>query len=143
MIASITLLLLVILSGAITTYLYDETSQLAARACAGACLGITALSLIGFLLALVLGLTTLTVLIAALICSIPVLLLLRTSYFERLQSDLQRASKNFQRYIAKPDLLTSGYVVFYTATVLILWRVFAKAMIQDLSLIHISEPTRH
>src|ERR1043165_4091070 len=131
MIASITLLLLVVLSGTIATYLYDDISPLTARACAGACLGITALSLIGFLLALMFGLTTLTILIAALICSIPVLLLLRTSYFERFQSDLQRASKSFQRYIAKPDLPTTGYVVFYTATVLILWRVFSKAMIQD------------
>jgi len=131
MIASITLLLLVVISGTIGTYLYDDTSPLAARACAGACLGITALSLIGFLLALVFGLTILTVLVAALICSIPVLLVLRSSYFERLQSDLQRASRSFQRYIAKPDLLSSGYVVFYAATVLILWRVFAKAMIQD------------
>jgi hypothetical protein len=131
MIVSITLLLLVVLSGTIATYLYDATSSLAARACAGACLGITALSLIGFLLALVFGLTTLTVLIAALICSIPIFLLLRTSYFEQLQSDLLRASRSFQRYIARPDLVTSGYVVFYTATVVILGRVFAKAMIQD------------
>jgi uncharacterized sodium:solute symporter family permease YidK len=60
MIASITLLLLVVLSGTIATYLYDDISPLAARACAGACLGITALSLIGFFLALVFGLATLT-----------------------------------------------------------------------------------
>jgi len=131
MIASTTLVLLVVLSGTIATYSYDDRSSLAARSCAGACLGITALSLIGFLLALLFGLTTLTVLIAALICSLPVLLLVRTSYFNRLQSDLQRASRTIQRYIARPDLLTTGYIVFYGATLLILWRVFAKAMIQD------------
>src|SRR5690349_21317908 len=131
MIVSVTLLLLVVLSGTIATYLYDEPSPLAARVCAGACLGITALSLIGFLLALLFGLTTLTVLIAALVCSVPILLLVRTAYFERLQSDLHRASRTVQRYIARPDLLTTGYLVFYGATILLLWRVFAKAMIQD------------
>ena len=131
MIVSVTLLLLVVLSGTIATYLYDESSPLAARVCAGACLGITALSLIGFLLALLFGLTTLTVLISALICSIPILLLVRTAYFERLQSDIHHASRTVQRYMARPDLLTTGYVVFYGATILILWRVFAKAMIQD------------
>ena len=131
MIASITLLLLVVLSGTIATYLYDDLSPLAARVCAGACLGITALSLIGFVLALLFGLTTLTVLIGALTSSVPILLLVRTSYFQRLQSDLHRASKSIQRYIARPDLLTTVYVAFYGATLFILWRVFAKAMIQD------------
>jgi len=131
MIASITLLFLVVFSGTIATYLYDQTSPLAARACAGVCLGITAISLIGFLLALFLGLTPLTILIAGLICSLPLLLLVRSAYFQRAQSDLHRASKTVQRYFKAPDLLTTGYVVFYGATILILWRVFAKAMIQD------------
>src|SRR5690242_20584561 len=131
MIASITLLLLVVLSGTIVTYSYDEKCPFAARVCAGACLGITVVSLVGFLLAMVLGLTTLAILIAALITSLPLLLLTRPAYLQRIQSDLERASRNFQRYIAKPDLLTTGYIVFYGAVVLILWRVFARAMIQD------------
>jgi hypothetical protein len=131
MIASITLVFLVVLSGTIATYYYDDMSPLGARVCAGACLGIAALSLIGFVLAMLLGLTPLTILITALICSLPILLLVRSSYLERLQSDLGNASKTVQRYIARPDLLTTGYVVFYGLTLLILWRVFAKAMIQD------------
>src|ERR1700746_1171672 len=131
MIASITFLLLVILSGTIATYSYDETSPFAARVCAGAGLSITALRFIAFLLALLFGLTTLTVLLAVLICSVPILLVVRTSYFERLQSDLRHASRTIHRYLARPDLLTTGYVFFYGAILLILWRVFAKAMIQD------------
>jgi hypothetical protein len=130
MIGSITLLLVVVLSGTIATYLYDDTSPFAARICAGACLGLTVLSLIGFVLALLFGLTTVTVLVAALICSVPILLLVRPIYFERVESDLHRASKTIQRFVAKPDLLNATYVVFYGITFFILWRVFAKAMIQ-------------
>jgi len=131
MIGSLTLLLVVVLSGTIATYLYDDTSPFGARVCAGACLGLTALSLIGFVLALLFGLTTLTVLSAVLICSLPVLLLVKSAYSQRVVLDLHRASRTFQRYVAKPDLVTSGYVAFYGLTFFILWRVFAKAMIQD------------
>src|SRR5678810_253659 len=108
MIGSITLLLVVILSGTIATYFYEDKSPLTARVCAGACLGLTALSLVGFVLALLFGLTTVTVLIAALICSLPILLMVRPTYFQRVELDLQRASKTLQRYVAKPDLLSTG-----------------------------------
>src|SRR5262245_100648 len=131
MIASITLVLLVVLSGTIATYFYDDSSPLSARICAGACLGLTALSLIGFVFAMVLGLTSVTILLAVLICSLPVLLLVRATYLERLQADLRRASKTIGRFMATPDLVMTGYVVFYGITFLVLWRVFSRAMIQD------------
>ena len=51
MIISLVLTLLVTASGTIATYLYDEGSSFAARLCAGACLGLTALGLIGFIVA--------------------------------------------------------------------------------------------
>src|SRR5262245_34208439 len=133
MIASITLVSLVVLSGTIATYLYDDTSPLGARVCAGASLGITVLSLIGFVLAMLLGLTPVTVLLATLICLLPILLLARPAHLERLLIDLRRASKTIQRFIARPDLVMTGYILFYTFTFFILWRVFDRAMIQDSS----------
>lgn len=131
MTASLSLALLVVLSGTVATYLYDDTSPFGARVCAGACLGITGLSLVGFVVASLMGLTGLSVLIALLICSLPVGLLIKACYLERLQRDLRRLSTTIRRYVSKPDLSTTGYLLFYVITTVILWRVFSKAMIQD------------
>ena len=57
MIASLALALLVTLSGTIATYLYDEKASLGARLCAGVCLGLTALSLVAFVVASLVGLS--------------------------------------------------------------------------------------
>ena len=51
MIISLVLALFVTASGTVTTYLYDEGASLASRLCAGACIGLAALGLIGFVLA--------------------------------------------------------------------------------------------
>ncbi len=55
MIASLALAILVIVSGTVATYLYDEKASLGARLCAGACLGLAALGLLGFLIASFIG----------------------------------------------------------------------------------------
>jgi hypothetical protein len=131
MMASLALALLVVFSGTVATYYYDDDASFPARLCGGACLGITALGLIGVVLASFLGLTATTVLLSALICISPLLLLAKQEYLTRLQDDLAKASKAVQRFTAKPDLATAGYVLFYAATAIVLWKVFNKAMIQD------------
>ena len=65
MIGSIALVLLVTLSGTVVTYLYDDEAPLSARLCAGACIGIAALGLVGFVFASLLGLTTSAVYLTA------------------------------------------------------------------------------
>ena len=64
MIISLALVLLVTASGTLASYLYDEDVNFAARLCAGACIGITALGLLGFVLASFIGLTPLAILLA-------------------------------------------------------------------------------
>jgi hypothetical protein len=131
MIASLALAVLLILSGTVATYSYDDTSPFGARLCSGACLGITGSSLVGFVIASFLGLTSTTVLMTALICCLPLGLLVQTTYLDRIQKDLNGVSKAIQRFTAKPDRQSIGYVLFYFGTALILWQVFSKAMIQD------------
>ena len=67
MIISLALVLLVTASGTLASYLYDEDANFAARLCAGACIGIAALGLVGFVLASFLGLTPLAILLALLV----------------------------------------------------------------------------
>jgi hypothetical protein len=129
--ASLLLALLAVFSGTIATYYYDDDAPLQARLCAGACLGITLLSLVGFILASFLGLTGTSVLLSALVCATPILLLAHRDHLARLQKDLATVSKSIKRLINKPDLATVGYIAFYAATAVVLWQVFDKAMMQD------------
>jgi hypothetical protein len=131
MTASLALVLLVTISGIVTTYLYDEDAPFAARLCAGACLGIAALGLVGFVAASFLGLTTTTLWLSALICSFPLAILTQPSYASALRNDLSEVSKAIQRLTSKPEGTTIGYVCFYLVAAVILWQVFSKAMIQD------------
>ena len=129
--ASLALALLVIFSGTLATYLYDDDAPFQARLCSGACLGITALSLLGFVFSSLLGLTGTTVLLSALVCSLPLALLAKETYLVRFQKDLSGVSQTIRRLTSKPDAVSIGYVVFYVVTALVLWQVFSKAMIQD------------
>jgi hypothetical protein len=129
--ASLALALLVIFSGTLATYLYDDDAPFQARLCSGACLGITALSLLGFVFSSLLGLTGTAVLLSALVCSLPLALLAKETYSVRFQKDLSGVSQTIRRLTSKPDAVSIGYVVFYVVTALVLWQVFSKAMIQD------------
>ena len=131
MIASLALALLVTLSGTVATYLYDDDVSFTARLCAGSCVGITALGLVGFVFASVFGLTGSTVLLSALACSLPLVLMMGSSYQDRLKNDLTFISKALRRLTSKPDPQTVGYIVFYFVVAIVLWQVFDKAMIQD------------
>jgi hypothetical protein len=131
MIASLVLALLVISGGTVATYLYDSGSPFSARVCSGSCLGITALGLLGFVFASFLGLNGTSVLLTTVVCSLPLFLLTRQTYFDSFREDSAAAYQAVRRFVTQPDLKTIGYVVFYLFTIAILWRVFSKAMIQD------------
>ncbi|HEY5401316.1 MAG TPA: hypothetical protein VIK24_00550, partial [Pyrinomonadaceae bacterium] len=108
-----------------------DDASFQARLCSGACLGITALSLLGFVFSSLLGLTGTAVLLSALVCSLPLALLAKETYSVRFQKDLSGVSQTIRRLTSKPDAVSIGYVVFYVVTALVLWQVFSKAMIQD------------
>lgn len=133
MAASLALALLVTLSGTIATYLYDENSSLGARLCAGACLGLVALSLVGFVIAMLVGLTGATIIISTAICCSPLALLADRAMATRLNQDLAAVSNSIRRLFRRPDGESIGYFLFYAATTVILWKVFDRAVIEDAS----------
>ena len=131
MIASLSLALLVTFSGTLATYLYDENASLGARLCTGACLGLTALSLVGFVVASLVGLTGAAFVISAAICCSPLALLIDPAIAKRLKHDLHAASIGVKRLFLRPDFTSIGYFLFYGATTFILWKVFSRAVIEE------------
>ena len=67
MIISLALSVIAIASGTLLTYTYDEDAPLASRLCSGACIGFALLGLMGFVLALLFGLTAPTLIATALL----------------------------------------------------------------------------
>lgn len=130
MIISLVLAVLVTASGTITTYLYDESAAFSSRLCAGACVGLATLGLIGFVFASFLGLTPLAISLTVIVLSLPILLLKDPVRRRELQEDLAITSQSIRRTLLRPSRGAIGYVLFYVAAALILWRVFDRAMIE-------------
>lgn len=131
MIISLALVLLVTASGTLVSYLYDEGAAFAARLCAGACIGIAALGLVGFVFASFLGLTPLAILLALLsIISLSLLALRNPNRRATVQQDLQATYRAFRQAYVNPRRLPLGYIIFYTVVVVVLWRAFQRAMIE-------------
>ena len=131
MATSLVLVLLVTLSGAIVSYLYDENASLGARLCAGLCLGLTALSLIGFLVASLVGLTGPAIVISTAICCSPLALFTDPKIRQKVEHDFGSASSWTRRLFVRPDLWSIIHVVFYLVVVAVLWKVYDRAVIED------------
>ncbi len=124
------LVLLAIASGTLVSYFYDEGTAFAARLCAGACIGITALGLGGFVFASFLGLTSLAILLALLlIVSLSLLALRNPNRRAAIQQDLRAIYRAFRQAYVNPSRLPLGYIIFYTVVAVVLWRAFQRAMI--------------
>ncbi len=131
MIISLVLVLLVTASGTLATYLYDEGAAFAARLCAGACIGIAALGLIGFAFALFLGLTPFAILLTVLvIILLPLIVLNNRARAAFIRQDLRANYRAIRTGTKHPGRLPLGYIAFYTIVALILWRAFGRAMIE-------------
>ena len=127
MIASLLLALLVTFSGTVTIYLYDENASLGARLCAGVCLGLATLGLIGFVVASFIGLSGVGILIGTAICCSPIALLANVSHRQQLKRDYDAC----WRKLSNPDGEAIGYFIFYLVIAVVLWKVFDRAMIVD------------
>ncbi|MFN2531767.1 MAG: hypothetical protein ABR555_10745 [Pyrinomonadaceae bacterium] len=129
MIASIALVLLVTVSGALATYLYDERASIGVRLCAGVCLGLASLGMIGFVAASFLGLARASIVLSAVLCAAPFIVLFKQPYRKRVNGDLFALLRTMRTFTTRPDIRSIGYVVFYVVIAIVLWRVFSKAMI--------------
>ena len=125
MIISLALVLLVTASGTLASYLYDEDAPFAARLCAGACVGIASLGLLGFVFASFFGLSSLAIVLTIVVLALPFLLLRN----RRLRLSVRQDLNDVARAVRNPGGLQLGYFAFYSIVIVILWRVFDRAVL--------------
>jgi hypothetical protein len=130
MILSLALALLATAGGALATYAYDEGGSLAARLCTGACTGLAAFGLIGFVLASFLGLTPLAIILAAVAVASPVALLLDLNRRTQVRADLAATEKAIRQAVLYPSSLSIAYFLYYAIATVLLWQIFARAMLE-------------
>jgi hypothetical protein len=123
------LVLVAIMSGALVTYLYDHDAHLLSRLAAGACTGLAALGLVGFVFASFLGLAPASLILAAIVVAAPLALLSKSEWRARVRFDLSRAFE-------QPQTTPRGAFIFSVVSVFVLfvvcailfWWVFGRAM---------------
>jgi len=130
MIISLALSLIALASGTLLTYTWDEDAPLGSRLCTGACIGFALLGLIGFALALLIGLTTTTLVVTALLLATPALLLRNPVVRAQIDKDLQTTSRAISRATTSPDRWTLIYFLFYAMVAIVMWLVFSRAMFE-------------
>jgi len=130
MILSLALALLAAVGGALATYAYDEGASLSTRLCSGACIGLAAFGLIGFILASFIGLTPLAIGIAAVVVTAPTALLLKPTHRGQIQGDLAATLGAVRRATLNPSRETVGYFCYCAIATLLLWQIFNLAMLE-------------
>ena len=129
MVISLALSFIAIASGTLLTYTYDEDAPLASRLCSGACIGFGALGLTGFVLASILGLTILTLALTGVVLFTPFLLLIKEERRAKVGDDFNRAWSAISRASSRPGRWAVIYFLFYATVVIVMWLVFARALL--------------
>src|SRR5882762_8977692 len=129
MIISLALSFIAIASGTLLTYTYDEDAPLASRLCSGACIGFGALGLIGFIIASFFGLTTVTLALTGAVLATSFILLINESCRARVDHDCNRAWQAINRASSRPDRWAIIYFLFYATVAIVMWLVFARALL--------------
>jgi hypothetical protein len=130
MLISLALSVIAIASGALLTYTWDEDAPLASRLCTGACIGFALLGLMGLIVALIIGLTTVTLAVTAILLAIPALLLRNPQIRSQIDQDVTTAAAGISRATTSPDRWALIYFLFYAGVAIVMWFVFSRAMFE-------------
>ncbi|HSM86839.1 MAG TPA: hypothetical protein VLT16_11830, partial [Candidatus Limnocylindrales bacterium] len=125
------LLLPVILSGTLLTYLFDRSAPLAARLCMGACLGPAIFATLGFLFADLLGMGAVCLWASAGTLLLPGLLLFRADFRKKVAGSIAETCQAATEALRHPDRRVIAFLVFYLAIAILLGKVFAGAAYQN------------
>ncbi len=122
------IILLAVAGATLATYFYDDDAHFVSRVAAGTATGFAALGLAGFVLASFLGLGVLSLLLSALIVSLPLALLLRPDWRARVRFDLTAARRELGDALNRPSWGTTGLLVSFVFVAVVLGLVFGRAM---------------
>lgn len=126
MFAAPLLLVIAILGGTLLTFLFDRSAPRGARLCMGASIGLALMATVGFLLALVLGLGTATIVLSAVLLLLPLLLLINRERRALIRYALLSPGSTGQ----KSSAAGIGYLAFYLAIAILLAMVFNRAVFE-------------
>lgn len=126
MILTFLLIFLITGGGTALTYLYEKEDFLLARLAAGNILGSAIFGTVGFLLACVFGLSTVTVLLALVVTLAPLAILTRKDYHRRFKNNFDTAKSRL--YGAR--LKNVVRFAYYVSIFIMLWFFFERAMIE-------------
>lgn len=126
MLISLTIILLITLSGTLLTYLYEKEDSLLVRVGAGNIIGSAIFGLIAFLLACFFGLSLTTILVALIISLTPVILLTNKPIKTNFIANLRKTRGKFEG-ATLPKFLN---FLYYTGILLILFLFFDRAMLE-------------
>ncbi|HEX8000704.1 MAG TPA: hypothetical protein VF528_20150 [Pyrinomonadaceae bacterium] len=127
MLITLALTLISTASGTLATYLYDEDASPVARLSAGACTGLAALGLVGFVFASLMGLNLPALALSALVVATPLALLRNVELKAAVSADLRDVSRSVSRAVSRPSWSGVRYFIFYMLVALLLWLVFERA----------------
>ncbi|HYP53872.1 MAG TPA: hypothetical protein VEQ42_10055, partial [Pyrinomonadaceae bacterium] len=116
--------------GTLATYLYEREAPLAARVCAGVCVGWSVLGLVGFVAASAVGMTPAALAVAALVAGSPLALLARKATRERVRADAGETRASLRRAFSSRGEGLAGVVVFYAAAAVLFWLLFGRVMFE-------------
>lgn len=130
MVLALSLTLIATLGGALASYLYDEDAPIGARLCAGACTGLAALGLLGFIFASLLGLALPAIALAAVAAATPFALLKNDNLRATVSADVLEALRRSRRAVLRPSWSAIGSFIFYALVAALLWTVFERALFE-------------
>jgi hypothetical protein len=118
------LLTVAIAGGTLLTYFYQEQSAISLRLCIGACTGLALLATFGFLLSSLLGLTASSIAISEGLLALPLLLVLKARYREKIRQEIGLAIQHSKNRKAL------YFALIYAGIALVLGLVFARNMFE-------------
>src|SRR3977135_3801584 len=112
MIVALALALVVTASGALATYIFDEGASIGARICTGACIGLAAFGVGGFVLAALGGLTALSIAVSPAIVASPLILVLDSDRRGQIVADFMVGAQAVRCAVGRPTIPVVVYVLY-------------------------------
>lgn len=123
-------LIVVVVSGTLLTFLFDRNAPLPARLCIGVIIGMAFASMVGYLLACLIGLGAASLSLSTAILLLPALLLLRPEFNRQVAGEIARARRSAAVILRKPGRRQLACIIFYAALTILLCALFSFSVYQ-------------
>ncbi len=116
-----------LLGGTLLTYLYDDDAPWYARMATGWCAGLALEGLVCFIISSFMGLTSASLIAAAILTAAPLALLSQRAWRARVSYDVRACVRELQSAVARPTWATTLPLALFVACAALFWFVFDRA----------------